>query len=104
MNEDRLAEALTQYKQATQEEARLVQECQKARSEDPGLMQAEKDMEELDKERRKAGETWGYFNSKFNKEHEALLKSLEEARRKRREAANSIDFIFCKITGVDDEW
>lgn len=104
MTENELAEALTQYKQATQEEARLVQECQKARSEDPALAQAEKDIEELDEERRKASEIWDYFNNKFNKEHEALLKSLEEARRKRREAANSIDFIFCQITGADNEW
>lgn len=104
MSGDELDKALAEYKKATQEEARLVQECQKARNEDPALAQAKKDIEELDKERRKANETWNYFNSKFNKEHEALLKSLEEARRKRREAANSIDFIFCQITGVDDEW
>lgn len=99
MDEDKLAEALAEYKQAIEEEARLCRECQKARSEDPALAQAKKDIEELDEERRKASEIWDYFNSKFNKEHEQLLESLDSAWRYRREVEKLIAGIINKIKG-----
>lgn len=103
MLEDELAEALAEYKKAIEEEARLCRECQKARSEDPALAQAKKDIEELDKERHKASETWDYFNSKFNKEHEQLLESLDSAWRYRREVEKLIAGIIYKIKGENDE-
>lgn len=103
MTEDELAEALAEYKQAIEEEARLNRECQKARSEDPALAQAKKDIEELNEERRKASKTWDYFNNKFNKEHEQLLESLDSAWRYRREVEKLIAGIINKITGENDE-
>lgn len=103
MVEDKLAEALAEYKKAIEEEARLNRECQKARSEDPALAQAKKDIEELDEERRKAGKTWDYFNSKFNKEHEQLLESLDSAWRYRREVEKLIARIVNKMKGENDE-
>lgn len=103
MVEDELAKALAAYKKAIEEEARLNRECQKARSEDPALAQAKKDIEELDEERRKASETWDYFNSKFNKEHEQLLESLDSAWRYRREVEKLIAGIIYKIKGENDE-
>lgn len=99
MTEDELAEALAEYKKAIEEEARLNRECQKARSEDTALAQTKKDIEELDEERRKAGEIWDYFNSKFNKEHEQLLESLDSAWRYRREVEKLIAGIINKIKG-----
>lgn len=103
MVEDKLAEALAEYKKAIEEEARLNRECQKARSEDPALAQAKKDIEELDEERRKASETWDYFNNKFNKEHEQLLESLDSAWRYRREVEKLIARIINKMKGENDE-
>lgn len=103
MNEDELAEALAEYKKAIEEEVRLNSECQKARSEDPALAQAKKDIEELDKERRKAGETWDYFNNKFNKEHEQLLESLDSAWRYRREVEKLIAGIINKMIGANND-
>lgn len=79
MTEDELAEALTQYKQATQEESRLVIACQKARNEDPGLMQAEKDIAELDEERRNKIHENGvikYYTDKYQKAYNKLLDLL----------------------------
>lgn len=104
LTENILAESLTQYKQAVQEEARLISAYNKARNEDRALIQAEEEVEELDNKYCKANKTWRELNNKFNKKHEALLKSLKEAHRVRYQAANDIDLTYRKITGDIDEW
>lgn len=99
MDEDELAEALAEYKQAIEEEVRVERELLNAKNKDSALMQAKKESEELYLKYYDANDAWNKLNDKFNKEHEQLLESLDSAWRYRREVEKLIAGIINKIKG-----
>lgn len=104
MIEAELAEALAEYKKAIEEEARLARELSNAKNKDCALIQAKKDAEELYSKYCDANDAWQELNSKFNKEHEQLLESVEDAWRYRCEVEKLIAGIISKQKGEPDEW
>lgn len=99
MRSKELDKALIQRKQAEKEYRRLIAECEKERSEDSALIQAEKEQKELYSKYSDAHKAWNKLNDKFNKEHEQLLESLDSAWRYRREVEKLIAGIINKIKG-----
>lgn len=97
MTEDKLAEALAQYKQAIEEEVRLNNEYAKAKSEDHALTQAKKNCRDAEK-------AWRDLNEKFNKKNKKLLESVNDAYHMRREVENCIDSIIHNLIGENYEW
>lgn len=104
MIEDELAEALTQYKQALEEEVRLVCAYNQAKNKDQALTQAKKATEEIYSKYCDANDAWQELNDKFNKKNKKLVESMDDAYRARREAENHIDSIRHKLIGENDEW
>lgn len=104
MTEDELAEALAEYKQALDEEVRLVCAYNQAKNKDQALTQAKKATEEIYSKYCDAEEAWRDLNEKFNKKNKKLVESMNDAYRVRREAENRIDSIRHKLIGGNDEW
>lgn len=97
MTEDKLAEALAQYKQAIEEEVRCVLAYNQAKSEDHALTQAKKNCRDAEK-------VWRDLNEKFNKKNKKLLESVNDAYHMRREVENCIDSIIHNLIGENYEW
>lgn len=104
MDEDKLAEALAEYKQAIEEEVRLERELLNAKNKDSALIQAKKDAEKLYSQYSDANDAWQELNNKFNSEHEQLLESVDDAWRYRCEVEKLIAGIISKQKGEPDEW
>lgn len=104
MIEDELDKALAEYKQAIEEEVRLERELLNAKNKDSALIQAKKDAEKLYSKYSDANDAWQELNSKFNKEHEQLLESVDDAWRYRCEVEKLIAGIISKQKGEPDEW
>lgn len=104
MDEDELAEALAEYKQAIEEEVRLERELSNAKNKDSALIQAKKEAEKLYSKYSDANDAWSELNDKFNKEHEQLLESVDDAWRYRCEVEKLISGIISKQKGEPDEW
>lgn len=104
MSENKLAEALTQFKQATQEEVRLNNEYAKAKSEDLEFLQAKKEAEELYAKYCDANDRVDYLKRSFDENHKTLLKSIDDACCARRNAQHRIDTLIRNLNGVDNEW
>lgn len=101
---NKLAEALTQFKQATQEEVRLNNEYAKAKSEDLEFLQAKKEAEELYAKYCDANDRVDYLKRSFDENHKTLLKSIDDACCARRNAQHHIDTLIRNLNGVDNEW
>lgn len=104
MIEDELDKALAEYKQAIEEEVRLERELSNAKNKDSALIQAKKDAEKLYSQYSDADDAWQELNNKFNKEHEQLLESVDDAWRYRCEVEKLIAGIISKQKGEPDEW
>lgn len=97
MTEDKLAEALAQYKQAIEEEVRRARAYNQAKNKDHALTQAKKNCRDAEK-------AWRDLNEKFNKKNEKLLESVNGAYHMRREVENCIDSIIHNLIGENYEW
>lgn len=104
MSENKLAEALAEYKKAIEEEARLACEYSNAKNKDQALIQAKKESEELYSKYCDANDAWRELNNEFNSKYKKLLESLDDAWRYRREVERLIEGIINKIKGEKDEW
>lgn len=91
MTEDKLAEALAQYKQAIEQEVRCVLAYNQAKSEDHALTQAKKNCRDAEK-------VWRDLNEKFDKKNKKLVESINYAYHMRREVENCIDSIRHNLT------
>lgn len=104
MTNDELDEALAEYKQAIEEEARLAREYSNAKNKDQALTQAKKDAEDLYSKYCDTNEAWEELNNEFNSKHKKLLESLDDAWRYRREVEKLIAGVIDKMKGEKDEW
>ncbi|ADB13893.1 hypothetical protein HMPREF0424_0964 [Gardnerella vaginalis 409-05] len=73
MIEDELAEALAQFKQALEEEVRLVCAYNQAKNKDQALAQAKKETEEIYSKYCDAEEAWSELNKNSTKSTRSLL-------------------------------
>lgn len=103
MTKDELAEALAEYKKATQKYGHLNVEYAIAKSKDPALMQAEKEQGELWSKYWDAHEAWKELNNEFSAKHEALLESIYDAHHAQIAAQGRIEDIINKMKGLDDD-
>lgn len=104
MTEDELAEALAEYKKATQKYGHLNVEYALAKSKDPALIQAEKEQEELYSKYWDAHEAWQKLNNEFKDKHETLLESIYDAHHAQIAAQGRVNDIINRIIGANDEW
>lgn len=104
MIEDELAEALAEYKKATQKYGHLNAECAIAKSKYPALMQAEKEQKELYSKYCDAREAWQELQNEFSAKHEALLESIYDAHHAQIAAQGRIEDIINKMKGENNEW
>lgn len=104
MTEDKLAEALAQYKQAIEEEVRCALAYNQAKSEDLEFLQAKKEAEELYAKYCDANDRVDYLKRSFDENHKTLLKSIDDACCARRNAQHRIDTLIRNLNGVDNEW
>lgn len=103
MRSKELDKALIQRKQAEKEYRRLIAECEKERSEDSALIQAEKEQKELYSKYSDAHKAYQELEDEFNYNHEALLDSIYNARVACSEAHYRVKEIVNKLAGVDDD-
>lgn len=104
MVEDKLAEALAEYKQATKKYGHLNVEYALAKSKDPALMQAKKEEEELYSKYCDACEARKELDNEFSAKHEALLESIYDAHHAQIAAQGRVNDIINRIIGGNDEW
>lgn len=103
MNEDELAEALAEYKKATQKYRHLNVEYALAKSKDPALLQAEEKQKELWSKYWDAHEAWKELDNEFKDKHEVLLESIYDAHHAQIAAQGRIEDIINKMKGLDDD-
>lgn len=103
MTKDELDKALAQRTQTEKEYRSLIAECEKERSEDSALIQAEKEQKELYSKYSAAHKVYQELEDEFNRNHEALLDSIYNARVACSEAHYRVNEITNKLAGVEND-